>query len=80
MTNREKIMRELSALTNADFYRAMGENRVTAAMERAQCEDCKRSGPCPLDFDDDAVCGLDTLDWLEMECKHDNIVHMEASA
>lgn len=76
MTNREKLLGELAAMSDAELARKLAEiifSHLTVVM----CDDCKlwtheagRLCPCegPDGEDDDARC-LKVEDWLGMECR-----------
>lgn len=67
MTNRERLIEELGALSNEDLYRAMTDNRGAILIDDATCASCQRKhgGKCPRP-DDDAVCMQPVEDWPDM--------------
>ena len=70
MTNREKLMAELGALSNVALYRAMAANRVNLAINKAICADCKagHGGQC-VAHDDDVPCQVTFEDWMGLEAR-----------
>ena len=70
MTNREKLMAELGALSNVALYRAMAANRVNLAINKAICADCKagHGGRCVVP-DDEEPCPVTIEDWMGMEAR-----------
>jgi hypothetical protein len=67
VSNRERLLAELQALTSEDLYRAMTDNRGAMLIDDATCASCQRKhgGKCPRP-DDDAVCMQPVEDWLDM--------------
>ena len=67
MTNRERLLAELGALTSEDLYRALTDNRGAILIDDATCASCQRKHgeKCPRP-DDDAVCMQPVEDWLDM--------------
>ena len=75
MTNREKIVAELSELPTGEFYGAFADNRLCVAMDGAMCEDCMELfGPCPCTVSDGVPCRITTAAWLEMPCRHERMM------
>ena len=70
MNNRDKLMEELGALSDAALYRAMAANRVNLAIGKAICADCKagHGGQC-VAHDDDVPCQVTFEDWMEAEAR-----------
>lgn len=67
MTNREKLMEELNALSNDAFYMMLADNRLTRAMDDAQCDYCKAHvRRCPSQDCDDVPCPVSLSDWLNL--------------
>ena len=66
MTNRERLLAELGALTSEDLYRALTDNRGAILIDDATCASCQRKHgeKCPRP-DDDAVCMQPVEDWLD---------------
>lgn len=69
MTNREKLMEELGALSNEALYAAIGFNRLNVALDSAKCADCKagHGGQCVAPDDD--PCPVTFEDWMEAEAR-----------
>ena len=49
MTNRERLIEELGALSSEDLYRALADNHCTMQLDDATCTSCQRKhgGDCP---------------------------------
>ena len=73
MTNRERLMADLSALDNAALYHALTDNRAISRLEINQCDDCKakHDGACP--WPDDDACNLDTETYMDWPCTRPRI-------
>lgn len=80
MTNREKLMEELGQLDNQQLINVLDDGSLTLLIDEYACGDCKadHGGECPLRGDDD--CDGNALKWLDMPCRHDQLLEMEASA
>ena len=69
MTNREKLMEELGALSDAALYDAMADNHVNIAINMARCADCKaRRGRCVATSDEEH-CPVTIEDWMGLEAR-----------
>lgn len=69
MTNREKLMEELNAMSSDDLYMAFADNHVTRAIDDAMCDDCKaRRGRC-VSGGDDEPCPVTLGDWMDMPAR-----------
>ena len=75
MTNRDKLMEELDALSDAALYDAMADNHVNIAINIARCADCKagHGGRCAF-YDDDDHCPATFEDWMEAEARETAIL------
>ena len=66
LTNREKLMEELSELSNAALYMEFADNRITRAIDDAMCDTCKaKYGRCP-NTADDTPCPMTLSDWMAL--------------
>ena len=64
-TNRDKLMAELTAMSNETLYLAFADNRLTRAIDDAMCADCKAEyGRC-CSTDDDTPCPITRDKWME---------------
>ena len=86
MTNREKLMLELTEITSEDLFTLLfGHNGVSDRLERIlggyQCADCKAKcgGECParLTEEDCGLHGLSPEAWLDLPCKRERLVDWE---
>lgn len=70
MTNRDKLMEELGAMSDAALYSAMADNHVNLAIDKAICADCKagHGGRCVVP-DDEEPCPVTLEDWMEAEAR-----------
>lgn len=70
MTNRDKLMAELGALSDAALYMEFADNHLTRAIDDAMCADCKagHGGRCVAHGDDDP-CPVTFEDWMEAEAR-----------
>ena len=69
MTNREKLMEELSEMSSDDLYMAFADNHVTRAIDDAMCDDCKaRRGRCVATGEDEP-CPVTLEDWMDMPAR-----------
>ena len=68
MTNRDKLMAELGALSDAALYMEFADNHLTRAIDDAMCADCKaRHGRCVVTSDEE--CPVTFEDWMEAEAR-----------
>lgn len=76
MTNREKLVEELSRLDSAQLYGILADNRLVTLMEDYMCMDCEElyKSVCPILKDDDAYCRLPTDKWLDLPCKVERLI------
>lgn len=64
-TNREKLLDELSKLSNEALYLAFADNKLTRAIDDAMCVDCKaKHGRC-VSTGDDTPCPITLDDWMD---------------
>lgn len=69
ITNREKLMEELNAMSSDDLYMAFADNHVTRAIDDAMCDDCKaRRGRCVATGEDEP-CPVTLEDWMDMPAR-----------
>lgn len=65
LTNREKLMAELSEMSVDALYRAFASNRINRAIDEAICVDCKaKHGHC-LSPEDHTPCPFTLEDWMD---------------
>lgn len=83
MTNREKLLAEMTELTSEQLDRILFANmsecdRLQKILGDYQCEDCKAKcgGECPARDDEDCgePRGLSTPAWLELPCTRTRLV------
>lgn len=73
MTNREKLIAELAALSADDFYTVLADNSLTMLIDDKHCDDCVNiNGGCLSKADDE--CVITTEAWLEMPCRHAQLI------
>ena len=69
MTNRDKLMAELGALSDAALYMEFADNHLTRAIDDAMCADCKaRRGRCVATSDEEH-CPVTIEDWMGLEAR-----------
>lgn len=67
LTNRDKLMAELSELSNDALYLAFADNHITRALDDAQCDYCKETYErCPSQSCEDVPCHISLSEWLDM--------------
>lgn len=67
LTNRDKLMAELSELSNDALYAALADNRVNRALDSAQCAYCHASrARCPESDCEDVPCHISLSEWLDL--------------
>ena len=66
LTNREKLLEELSEKSNNALYMEFADNHITRAIDDAMCIDCKaRHGRC-VSIGDDTPCPITLDDWMDL--------------
>ena len=77
MTNREALMHDLDALTDAQLAKVLNESTIDLALDKIICQDCKdeHGGKCPREKPD-GPCVIDMAEWLAKPCKHDNLLEV----
>lgn len=66
LTNREKLLEELSERSNNALYMEFADNHITRAIDDAMCDDCKaKHGRC-YSTSDDMPCPFSLDDWMDM--------------
>ena len=81
MTNREKLMSEMNGLDNRQLMDALGDGSLAYLIDEYACADCKaeHGGECRCAEEDDGCCGNGEK-WLDMPCRHERLLDMEATA
>lgn len=65
LTNRDKLMAELSEMSANALYLAFADNHITRAIDDAMCVDCKaKHGRC-VSTGDDTPCPITLDDWMD---------------
>lgn len=76
MTNRDKLLAELQALTNEQLEMVLfgvQNYSLSDRVDRLHCAECKRRfNGCPTP--DSAACATSTADWLGWECTTGKII------
>lgn len=81
MTNREKLLQEISELSDRQLFDLVSVGYCAIAPGRdwgfVICEDCQAEydGACPsLGDDDDCACHEEK--WMQAECRHDRLLEV----
>lgn len=66
LTNRDKLMEELSEKSNNALYMEFADNHITRAIDDAMCDDCKAvNGRC-FSTSDDTPCSWSLSEWMDL--------------
>ena len=73
MTNREKLLEDLAALSPEDLYTQLADNHLTRLIDDLTCEDCHAAhgDQCP---DGDNACVMPADAWLEQTCPRERLI------
>jgi len=66
LTNRDKLMAELSELPNDALYLAFADNKLTSAIDDAMCDTCKAENGRCYSTSDDTPCPWSLSEWMDM--------------
>ena len=74
MTNRERIMADLAALSDEDFWRAFGPADLANRLSDTMCRDCAARRPDASPEGDDAGACPSMGEWMSWDCRAERML------